>query len=159
MKIHQLHRVQHLPISIEEAWSFFSDPRNLPLITPPDLAFKVTSELPEKMYPGLIITYTLSPFPYWKTRWVTEITHAVEPVLFVDEQRFGPYSFWHHQHHFRATETGVEMKDMVSYSLPFFPLGELAAGYVARQLARIFDFRRDWLGDKLKAGGHPAASE
>lgn len=153
MKLFRLARTQLLPISRDEAWRFFSDPRNLPLITPPSLGFRIESDLPDRMYPGMLISYRLTPFPPLAVRWLTEITHVVEPVLFVDEQRSGPYAFWHHQHHFRERDGEVEMRDVVHYALPFGPLGRVAAVPVARQLKRIFDFRRDVLEGRFGGGG------
>ena len=143
--LHSLERTQILPTDLETAWTFFSDPRNLPQITPPWLGFTVTSGLPDRMYAGMIATYRVCPVPLVPITWVTEITRVDEPFFFVDEQRFGPYRFWHHQHHFREVPGGIEMRDLVSYILPFGPLGKLAAGYVARRLEAIFDFRKETL--------------
>lgn len=153
MTLHRLERTQFLPIPMADAWDFFSDPRNLCLITPPDLGFAITSPVPERTYPGLIVTYTVTPFLGVAVHWVTEITHCVAPSFFVDEQRFGPYRFWHHQHHFRQVPGGVEMDDIVHYRLPFGPLGELAAPFVATRLRRIFDFRREALDSRFSSGG------
>lgn len=152
MQLYRLERIQTLPIAPETAWAFFSDPLNLPLITPPALNFRLTCEVPARMHPGMLISYRLTPFPLFHVRWITEITHLVEPHLFVDEQRFGPYRFWHHQHHFRPVAGGTEMRDVVSYALPLGLLGRPAAVIVRRQLAGIFDFRRDYL-EKRFAGG------
>ncbi|MCP2501861.1 MAG: SRPBCC family protein [Deltaproteobacteria bacterium] len=148
--------VQHLPISLPEAWSFFSDPRNLSRITPPSLGLEVTSDLPGVMYPGMIVTYNVRPIPWVSVGWVTEITHVREPVLFVDEQRFGPYRFWHHEHHFREVEGGVEMEDIVHYALPFGTIGRVFGGpLVRRRLEQIFSFRRRFLVREfgLEVGG------
>ncbi|TRZ98560.1 MAG: hypothetical protein D4R80_04740 [Deltaproteobacteria bacterium] len=146
MKPYVLKEVQRLPISLPEAWRFFSDPRNLPRITPPSLGLEVTSDLPGKMYPGMVITYRVRPIPGVRVGWVTEITHVLEPSLFVDEQRFGPYRFWHHQHHFREIEGGVEMEDIVHYALPLGTIGRVFGGpLVRRRLAEIFAFRRRFL--------------
>lgn len=153
MTLHRLERTQFLPISLADAWDFFSDPRNLCLITPPDLGFAITSPVPERTYPGLIVTYTVTPFLGMAVRWVTEITHCEAPVFFVDEQRFGPYRFWHHQHHFRQVPEGVEMVDTIHYRLPFGPLGAVAAPFVAGRLWRIFDFRREALDSRFSRGG------
>jgi ligand-binding SRPBCC domain-containing protein len=143
MKLYQLQTRQLLPISLGEAWDFFSDAANLPRITPPSLGFMVTSELPQRMYPGMIATYRVSPFPGVKVGWVTEITHVVERVRFVDEQRFGPYRFWHHQHHFAEAPGGVEVRDIVHYALPLQPASALARRWlVAPRLRGIFEFRR-----------------
>jgi len=144
MKVHRMETTQRVPVPMEEAWSFFSDPRNLARITPPSLGFQVTSPLPDKVYAGLIITYKVRPLFGVAVNWVTEITHVDEPNRFVDEQRFGPYRFWHHQHLFRAVEGGVEMTDIVHYALP--PGGGLARGLlVAPRLKEIFDYRRQVL--------------
>jgi ligand-binding SRPBCC domain-containing protein len=91
-------------------------------------------------------TYTVAPFGLIRVKWVTEITHLVDPFIFVDEQRFGPYRFWHHQHHFRELENGVEMQDIIHYSIPFDPFSRLLSGPVARRLEYIFDYRRTALG-------------
>lgn len=144
MKLYTLHRKQNLPISRDQAWEFFSNPRNLSLITPPELNLKPVSELPERMYPGMIVVYRVKPFAGIGVNWVTEITHVHEPNFFVDEQRFGPYRFWHHQHHFRAIKNGVETEDLVHYALPFGVFGRIARALVVRkQLDRIFEFRRE----------------
>lgn len=148
MKIHRLERTQLIPTSLTEAWAFFSSPANLPLITPPSLDFRITSPLSERMYPGMIITYTISPAPLFRCTWVTEITHLVEPYFFVDEQRLGPYRLWHHEHHFRQVPEGVEARDIVTYALPYGPLGALASGFVDRRLAQIFDYRQEALNKK-----------
>lgn len=141
MKLFKLETVQRLPVSVADAWDFFSNAGNLARITPPDLGFEVTSELPERVYAGLIITYRVRPLLGIPVTWVTEISHVKEHELFVDEQRFGPYRFWHHQHLFRAVDGGVEMRDIVHYALP--PGGGLARRWlVAPRLKEIFDYRR-----------------
>ncbi|HEX2188242.1 MAG TPA: SRPBCC family protein [Longimicrobiaceae bacterium] len=146
MKLHRLQATQRLPISLAEAWDFFSDAANLARITPPWLGFTVTSELPRRMHPGMIAAYTVRPFPGARVSWVTEITHVVEPYLFVDEQRFGPYRFWHHQHHFAEAPGGVEVRDLVHYALPLGPVSAPVRRWmVAPRLREIFEFRRQTL--------------
>lgn len=145
MKSYQLTFTQKIPISVAEAWAFFSSPVNLAKITPADMAFTVTSD-PEqikKMYPGLIITYKISPVTGIRLNWMTEITHVSEEKYFIDEQRFGPYQFWHHQHHFKAIEGGIEMNDILTYGLPLGILGRIANNvFVAGKLQHIFNFRK-----------------
>jgi ligand-binding SRPBCC domain-containing protein len=153
MKPSVLREVQRLPISLPEAWRFFSDPRNLTRITPPSLGLEVTSDLPGEMYPGMIITYRVRPIPWVSVGWVTEITHVRELSLFVDVQRFGPYRFWHHEHHFREVEGGVEMEDIVHYALPLGTIGRVFGGpLVRRRLERIFAFRRRFLAGEFGPG-------
>lgn len=95
-----------------------------------------------KMYPGQVIRYIVYGLPGIPMNWMTEITHLQEPYYFVDEQRFGPYALWHHQHHFREVDGGVEMTDEVNYAIPFGILGRLANWlFVGREVNRIFDHR------------------
>lgn len=145
MAVHTLRRVQRLPISLVQAWSFFSSPLNLKEITPPYMGFRVISDpdFLQEMYAGQIITYTLRPLLGIPLFWMTEIRHVEAGKFFVDEQRVGPYSIWHHQHHFRAIPGGVEMTDWVHYKIPFGWLGDFANWlFLRRQLDGIFDFRR-----------------
>jgi ligand-binding SRPBCC domain-containing protein len=142
-KVYSLSTVQTMPISMEKAWDFFSSPANLQQITPSSLGFSIISKFHgDKMYAGQVIEYKVRPLMGIPLYWMTEITHVTEGRYFVDEQRFGPYSLWHHQHHFRVVEGGVEMTDIVHYKLPFWFLGDIANSLlVKRQLKGIFDFR------------------
>ena len=143
MKVFSIRTVQRLPVSMGEAWDFFSNPRNLNRITPSWLDFAITSDVPERMYAGLIITYRIKAVMGIPSTWVTEITHLSEPHFFVDEQRVGPYRFWHHQHILRETEGGVDAEDRVHYALPFGPLGRIAhALVVKKKLGAIFGYRK-----------------
>ncbi len=143
MAIHTLEHTQTLPATLDACWRFFSDPRNLSRITPPELGFEVLSRLPPQMYPGMVIEYRVRPLFGIPLTWLTEITQVDEPHSFVDEQRIGPYRIWHHEHRFTDAGDGtVVMHDKVTYALPFGPFGELAHPLlVAPQLRRIFDFR------------------
>jgi ligand-binding SRPBCC domain-containing protein len=144
MAVHTLKRVQRLPISLEKAWDFFSSPLNLKEITPPYMGFDVKSDpaFLQKMYAGQIITYTVKPLLNIPLFWMTEIKHVADKQFFVDEQRVGPYTIWHHQHHFKAVLGGVEMTDLVHYKIPLGWLGDFANWlFVRRQLEGIFDFR------------------
>jgi len=137
-----------LPIKIEEAWEFFSNPANLSRITPKNMNFLVTSKLPEKVYPGLIITYKVSPLFNISMNWVTEISQVQEPTYFVDEQRSGPYSIWHHEHHFEPVENGVMMTDKLFYKVPFGLFGKLLDSiFINRQVLGIFKYRAEFLRD------------
>jgi ligand-binding SRPBCC domain-containing protein len=144
MAIHSFKNVQQLPVSLEQAWSFFSDPANLVVITPEDMKFKVMSAFHgNKIYPGQIIEYKVSPLLGIPMYWMTEITHVSDLKFFVDEQRKGPYSFWHHQHHFAEIPGGVEMTDIVHYGLPLGFLGNIMNELVVKKkLAAIFQYRK-----------------
>lgn len=128
---------------METAWDFFSRPDNLKHITPPGLNFKIISNhRGDQMYAGQVIEYKVHPILGIPLYWMTEITHVKNREYFVDEQRFGPYSLWHHQHHFKEIEGGVEMTDIVHYKIPFWFLGDIANSlFVKKQLNQIFSFR------------------
>jgi len=143
MAFYQLEQTQKIPASIDAVWDFISSPMNLKEITPDYLGFLVTSNNNEiKMYPGMIITYKVSPLLGIKLSWMTEITHVKDKEYFVDEQRVGPYSLWHHQHKITAIEGGVLMTDIVTYQPPFGFLGAIANTLIIKsKLKEIFDYR------------------
>jgi ligand-binding SRPBCC domain-containing protein len=144
MNFYSIKSTQHLPISLEEAWDFFSSPNNLQKITPPDMGFIITSDKKdgEKMYAGQIIAYKVSPFKGINTTWVTEITHVKPKEYFVDEQRFGPYSLWHHKHFIKPIKNGVEMTDIIDYKIPMGFLGDIMNALVVKnKLNQIFEYR------------------
>lgn len=142
-KVYALKTVQRIPVTLENAWDFFSRPANLQEITPTGLGFTVLSQHHGSyMYPGQLIEYTLKPLLGIPVYWMTEITHVEDQKFFVDEQRFGPYSFWHHQHHFSEIDGGIEMTDIVHYKLPAWFLGDLMHRLLVRsRLREIFGFR------------------
>lgn len=143
MKIFELKRTQKIPITLQEAWAFFSTPKNLQKITPDYLKFNITSDLGDgKMYPGQVITYKVRPLLNIPINWMTEITHVDPLKYFVDEQRFGPYALWHHKHFFKEIENGVEMKDVVHYAMHFWQGGPIINKlFVRKKLGQIFDYR------------------
>jgi ligand-binding SRPBCC domain-containing protein len=143
MAFYQFKKEQKVNTSMEDIWDFISSPKNLKEITPDYMGFNITSkDLPEKMYEGMIISYLVSPVFGIKTNWVTEITHVRELQYFVDEQRVGPYSIWHHQHFIEPISNGVLMRDIVSYEPPFGFLGAIANSFMIKgKLQEIFDYR------------------
>lgn len=147
MTLYNLKSKQVLPISLKEAWEFFSTPSNLSKITPGDMGFDIQYiSGGHKTYAGQIISYKIKILGGLRVNWVTEITHVDAPHYFVDEQRFGPYAMWHHQHSFTEIDGGVEMTDEVNYAIPLGLLGRLAHWlFVERQVNAIFDHRRSVL--------------
>lgn len=144
MKTYALTFEQDIPVSLDTAWDFFSSPLNLNKITPQDIKFVVTSNYTAetKMYAGMIITYKVSPLLGIPLNWMTEITHVKEKQYFVDEQRFGPYALWHHQHHFKEIKGGVHMTDILHYAIPYGVIGRATNKIlVGKQIRKIFDYR------------------
>ncbi len=148
MKIYTLHEKQNLPISMDEAWNFLSDPKNLKVITPDYMGFNIKSGADRPMFAGQIIEYIVTPILGIKTKWVTEITHSVEKEYFVDEQREGPYALWHHKHFIKQIDGGVEMEDLLHYKLPFGFLGQMVHPFLVKpKLDEIFEYRKNKLNE------------
>jgi ligand-binding SRPBCC domain-containing protein len=146
MKVYTLHSKQNLPISLDQAWEFLSDPKNLKTITPEYMGFQILSGADRKMYAGQMIQYIVTPVMGIPAKWVTEITHVTDKHYFVDEQRFGPYALWHHKHFLREIPGGVEMEDIVDYKIPFGILGQMVHPILVKpKLKEIFNYRQDKL--------------
>ena len=141
--MYTLHTKQKLPITLDKAWEFFSDPKNLNTITPDSMKFRTLSGDERKMFAGQVIHYKISPFSGISMEWVTEISQVQYKEFFVDEQRFGPYKFWHHKHFFKEIDGGIEMEDIVHYKVPYGFIGKLFHPIVVRpKLNEIFAFRK-----------------
>jgi ligand-binding SRPBCC domain-containing protein len=156
MPTYTLRRTQLVELPLDECWRFFSDPANLPRITPSKLQLRVLSSIPAEIYAGLMIRYTVSPLLNFPFTWLTEITQVRKPDFFVDEQRVGPYRLWHHEHSFRALDDKrTEVTDLVHYVPPFGPIGAvLDRVIIRRQLAGIFNYRASQL-DQIKRRHRP----
>ena len=154
MALYQLIKKQVIPATIEVIWDFISSPRNLKAITPKHMGFDITSaNLPEKIYQGMIISYKVKPIAGIPMTWVTEITHVEEKKFFIDEQRLGPYAFWHHQHFIEPVTNGVLMTDIVSYKPPMLFLGNIVNTlFVKRKIESIFAYREEVLAKIFEAG-------
>lgn len=144
--LYTLHRKQKLPVPPALVWDFISTPANLSVITPPSMGFVTLSGDERKMFAGQIIHYTITPLLGIKLQWVTEITHVQDQQFFVDEQRYGPYKFWHHKHFIKEIPGGTEMEDIVHYKLPMGFLGRLAHPFLVKpKLEEIFNYRHQKL--------------
>lgn len=143
MNVKRKEWVQVIPRDLEEVWHFFSRPENLNDMTPDDMDFNIITDIQGvEMYEGMIIQYKVSPMLGIKLNWVTEITHVRDRQYFIDEQRFGPYALWHHQHHFELVDGGVKMTDILNYKVPFGIIGDIAnAVFVENRIEEIFQYR------------------
>ena len=148
MMVNKLFYSQKLPISLDEAWDFLSSPNNLKLITPESMNFKIIDWDKKKAYPGQIIQYTVSLGLGIRIKWVTEITQVIRNSYFIDEQRFGPYSFWHHKHFIKEIDNGILMDDVIHYKIPFGLIGKILNKiYVQNKLDKIFKYRENKLNE------------
>ena len=146
MRIYTLHKKQQLPISLDTAWEFLSNPKNLKTITPDYMSFNIASEIDRPLYTGQIIQYIVTPLLGIKTKWVSEITHIEEKKYFVDEQMYGPYALWHHKHFIKEIDGGVEMEDIIDYKVPLGILGQIVHPFIVKpKLEEIFNYRQEKL--------------
>lgn len=129
---------------MEAVWDFFSNPSNLQHITPRDMGFKILTDMKDlDMYPGMLIRYKVSPLAGIPMNWVTEITSVKKFEYFIDEQRFGPYALWHHEHRFQEISGGVLMTDRLHYAIPFGPIGRMMNNImISKRIDHIFEFRQ-----------------
>lgn len=142
MKLYRIRRAQRIPSNLNDAWEFFSHPNNMIKVMPPNLRIKIIERQPRFIYSGMLINQKVKTIFGIKRSWITQILHEDEPNYFVDEQKFGPFRFWHHQHIFTEVFGGIEVEDIIHYSLPFGILGRLFnAIYIKKKLKKIFDYR------------------
>ncbi|MGM8363031.1 SRPBCC family protein [Flavobacterium sp. ARAG 55.4] len=148
MKVYSKQTIQHVNATLEECWAFFSSPANLQKITPQSMGFQITDFDGKSMYAGQIIQYKVSPLLGIQLPWVTEITFVKENNYFIDEQRFGPYTLWHHKHFFEPAEKGVKMTDLVHYALPLGFIGRIMNTLVVKnKLKEIFEYREQKINE------------
>jgi ligand-binding SRPBCC domain-containing protein len=143
MKIYTFRSVQNLPITVDQAWEFISNPKNLKVITPDYMGFVTLSGDEKPLYAGQLIQYIVTPLLGIPMKWVTEITNVEEKKYFVDQQLFGPYSLWHHKHFIKEIPGGVEMEDIVDYKVPLGILGQMVHPFLVKpKLNEIFEYRQ-----------------
>ena len=143
MSVHSFSIVQKIPISVQDAWKFFSRAENLQLITPPNFQFKILTTLDGRpIYEGQIIDYTVRPLFNIRMRWRTIITKVEEDLLFIDEQQLGPFRYWQHKHHFKPVNGGTEMTDELKYEIPGWFAGDIInAVLIGKDIRKLFDYR------------------
>jgi ligand-binding SRPBCC domain-containing protein len=143
-----------LPSEIADVFAFFADARNLNLITPEWICFRIETPMPVVMKPGLLLDYSLR-LRGVRVRWQSEITVWDPPRRFVDEQRKGPYRRWIHEHLFHAKDGGTEVIDRVDYAVPGGPL--IHRLFVSEGVTAIFRYRRRRLTEIFQGAKQPSA--
>ncbi len=153
--LHVLKTTQVLKSDMNTVWKFMSSPMNLARITPHYMGFQILSDEGDlkEMYPGQLIEYYVTPVMGIKMHWVTEITHVQDKHYFVDEQRFGPYTLWHHKHFLKEVPEGIEMTDIIHYKIPFGFIGRIANSlFIKNKVKEIFDHRYSILEELFNHG-------
>lgn len=156
MSVFNYHTEQFLPVDIRTAWDFFSDAKNLSVITPPEMDFKILTKLNgAAVYEGTLIDYTVKPLFGIPLHWQTEIFKIDKPYLFADRQLKGPYKMWEHTHTFIKKGDGILMKDDVKYQLPFGIIGKITHSLLVRKkIENIFIYRKNILNKIFNNNGN-----
>lgn len=132
---------------IEKVFEFFSSEKNLEILTPDFLQFRVLGMNTPQIQEGTLIDYRLKIHGI-PVRWQTRIEEWKPGHHFVDTQLKGPYSLWHHRHEFTAENGGTRMRDRVMFRLPLGGLGMLVAGaFVRKDVRQIFEYRERKLAE------------
>ncbi|QCW81230.1 SRPBCC family protein [Methylotuvimicrobium buryatense] len=149
MKLYRLYRRQPLRLSLSEAWDFFSSPHHLNDITPEFFNVRITSDVPGRIYAGLLIAYRMKAVFGFPMTWLSEISHCDEPNYFIYQQRIGPFKFWSHEVRLTEQGQGVVLEDIMFYAMPLGWLGVILNQLlIADRLDRIFAVRRDYIKAK-----------
>lgn len=144
--IHTLYYQQTLNMSQVEAWQFFSSPQHLNSITPDFFHVVPTSNVPNEIYSGLLIHYTMKAIMGLPMSWLSEISHCQSPHYFIYQQRIGPFKFWSHEVRLTEKNSMIKVEDIVFYSMPFGIVGELMHKLlIAKKLTDIFETRQAYL--------------
>lgn len=144
-------REQVIGRPLPEVFAFYADANNLERITPAWLRFRIATPGPITMQRGTRIDYHIRLHGV-SVRWTSEIVEWTPPHRFIDVQVRGPYRTWEHTHEFLPVPGGTLVRDSVRYQLPLGWLGEIARrGFVARDVAHIFDHRREALAAHFRA--------
>jgi ligand-binding SRPBCC domain-containing protein len=145
--IHEYEVEQKLPISLEMAWDFFSSPKNLSTITPPEMEFRILTEnLKDEIHEGMEIDYKVRPLLRIPMKWKTRICKIEDKKTFTDIQLKGPYTIWEHTHHFQTCEDGILMRDYIRYKIPMGIIGHwMNSLFIRKKIKSIFDFRKETL--------------
>jgi uncharacterized protein (TIGR01777 family) len=134
---------QWVPKSLEDVFLFFSDAKNLEVLTPDFLGFKILRKSTAEMGQGTEIEYQIKLHGI-PMRWLTNIVVWEKNVRFVDNQVKGPYALWYHEHRFKRLGSGTLIQDHIRYRLPMGQLGALFGGaYVKNDVSKIFRYRQE----------------
>lgn len=149
MTVYRMYRRQALRLSLSEAWDFLSSPHHLNEITPAFFNVEITSEVPDRIYAGLLISYKMKAVFGIPMTWLSEVCHCDEPNYFIYQQRIGPFKFWSHEVRLTEYRDGILVEDIMFYAMPFGWLGSWINNVmIADRLDRIFAVRRDALQAK-----------
>ncbi len=139
---HKLVTEQWVPQPIDQVFDFFSTPKNLEILTPDFLHFKILKMSDSKIQEGTVLDYQLKLHGI-TVKWQSRISDWVPGKRFSDLQTRGPYAFWHHTHEFYESGGGTVIRDNIVYKLPGWVPGDMFAhAHVKKDLEKIFIFRR-----------------
>lgn len=160
---------QWIPVPLPRVFGFFSDPRNLPRLMPPELAAEIQriervpspgaedaggDPVPAGVGTRITLSVRLVPPLPLRTTWVARIVEFEAGRHFADVQEKGPFRRFRHRHGFEAAARdgvdGTIVRDDLEYDVGFGSPGDLVARwFVAGRLRQTFEERQRRLEDLL----------
>jgi ligand-binding SRPBCC domain-containing protein len=105
--------------------------------------------VPEDIYGGLLIEYSMKAVAGIAMTWLSEISHCDKPRRFVYTQRAGPFKFWSHEVCLTAIAGRTVLEDIVFYAMPLGWFGLILNKLlIANKLTMIFETRRKVLATR-----------
>ncbi|MCK5940590.1 MAG: SRPBCC family protein [Planctomycetes bacterium] len=148
MKTWRLQSSLWVPQTPEQVFPFFADARNLELLTPPWLSFRILTPMPIDLHVGARIDYRIK-LRGLPIRWRTRIARWEPDRAFADEQLSGPYAVWHHTHTFTPQDGGTVLGDDVVMRPRGGPLAPVVMKLVRGDVERIFAHRARVMADRF----------
>ena len=138
-----IERSQLVALSVEDSFAFFADAYNLEALTPPWLGFRILTRDRSRCERERRSS-TCSPRTGSPSAGAPRSSSGNRDGVSWTAQVKGPFRLWEHTHAFEERPDGTLIRDTVLYRMPYGPLGAIAHRIlVARDLERIFDYRRD----------------
>ena len=120
-------------------FDFHLDTNNLTKITPTNIKVELlTKDFKPVVSQVLKIKSTKYFIPMM---WEVKIEKIEEPNLLVDIALKSPFKFWEHKHIFINHGNFSELKDVITFKMPFGILGDLLSFFVKKDLQNMFDYR------------------
>ena len=129
----------YINCDINSLFGFHLDISNIKKITPPDIKIDI---LTKDFKPEISQILKIKSTKYFiSTHWEVRIEKIDEPNLLVDVALKSPFTFWEHKHIFIKHKDFCELKDIVTFKMPFGFLGNSLAFLIKKDLQKMFDYR------------------
>jgi ligand-binding SRPBCC domain-containing protein len=141
-------RTLTFPRPVAEVFEFFLRPANLLRVSPPELHLTLVDP-PERLQLGSRVTLKGRRWGI-PQRITSEVIKLEANVLFMDEQRSGPFRKWLHTHRFTQVPEGTQVQDTIDFEAPGGLLGLVVTeSFILKDLGKVFAYRAERLRELL----------